>query len=276
MKAIHLALATLVVSSLACVTSPIEPIPEPLPETLEWATERTAGAGAFLGLKTRENDSGSLDELFFRPGVRVTQVVENSPAAEAGFRIGDVVLAFDGHDLNDPDALDTLLREASAGARASVRVQRGDAVFEVPVRLHPAGGEPAGEARLAYRLDPSRSRASWATGHGGAVLVSSDEDAPFPRAGVPVGSVIRTVDGREILSARSLIRLLQAREPGEDVDVEVTDPDGVERVMTVALQEQPTRLTRFSFPILVHFDADPEGESTSFTLIDLWIISLFH
>ena len=234
------------------------------------------GAGAFLGLKTRENDSGTLDELFFRPGVRVTQVVENSPAAAAELRIGDVVLAFDEHELNDPDALDALLREASAGARVSVRVQRGDTVFEVPVRLQSTGGEPAGEARLAIRLDPSRSRAGWASGRGGAVLVSSDEDAPFPRAGIPVGSVVRAVDGREILSARALIRHLQTRNPGDEIEVELTDPDGVDRVVKVTLQEQPTRLTRFAFPILVHYDADAEGESTSFTLIDLWIISLFH
>ena len=44
MKSFPLVLATLALPSLACVTSPIEPIPEPLPETLAWAAERTARA----------------------------------------------------------------------------------------------------------------------------------------------------------------------------------------------------------------------------------------
>jgi hypothetical protein len=267
--------AAVTLSLASCVTSPLEPIPEPLPETLAWAVEGSGG-GAFLGLKTRENDSGSLDELFFLPGVRVTQVIESSPAEQAGFRVGDVVLSIDRHELNDPAALETLLHSTPAGERIVLEVQRDDSVFEVPVELRAGKTGATGEARLQYRLDPSRSRAGWITGRGGAVLVCSDEGGPFPAAGVPLRSVIRSIDGEEVLSDRALIRLLQARAPGEEVEVSFTDPEGGEHEATVGLQEQPMRFTGFSIPILIDYSAEAEGHHTSFTLIDLWFLWLFH
>ena len=267
---------SLLLALAACTSSPLAPIPEPLPEALSWAAGE-AGGGAFLGLRTRENDSGSLDALFFRPGVRVTEVLESSPAAAAGFRVGDVVRAFAGHEVNDPAALDNLLEATAAGPEpVEVLVQRDDSVFAVPVVLRRAGVDVEGTARLVHRLDPARSRAAWRTGRGGAVLVSSDDDAPFPRAGVPVGSVVTAVDGREVLSARALLRELQVRAPGDEVDVTFSDSAGASRTAAVTLQEQPTRMTGLSIPILLGYHADAEGESTSFVLLDLWLLSLFR
>lgn len=259
----------------SCVSSPLAPIPEPLPETLAWAVE-TNGEGAFLGLKTRENDSGSLDELFFLPGVRVTQVIENSPAAEAGFRVGDVVLGVDGREVNDPAALEAVLAAAEAGARATIEVQRDDSVFEVTAELRASGAEAAVEASLQYRLDPARSRAGWISGRGGAVLVCSDDEGPFLAAGVPLGSVVHAVDGEETLSDRALIRLLQTRVPGAEVEVRYADPEGSEHEVSVTLQDQPMRFTGFKIPILVNYSATAEGDSSSFTLLDLWFLWLFH
>jgi S1-C subfamily serine protease len=259
----------------ACVTrAPLAPVPAPLPEALAWAPP--ADGRAFLGLKTEENDSGSLDDLFFRPGVRVRRAVENSPAAAAGVVPGDVVLALNGRAVNDPAALDALVEARAAGERVELDVQRGDSVFTVPVVLAASRGGPAEPAELSHRLDPARSQAGWATGLGGAVLVSAAEGSPFPRAGIPVGSVVLAVDGEPVASDRELIRRLAARPPGTTVAVRWRPAGGGTPVVSaVRLLEQPTRLTGLELPILFRYEGSVDGRRTEVDLLDLWIVQLF-
>lgn len=267
----------------ACTTAPVAPIPDPLPETLEWARPAPAAAGAFLGLEVRENDSGSLEELRFDPGVRVVAVADGSPAKRAGFAVGDVLLAWGEVRVDDPATLDALLAEASAEEQHELEVQRGDSVFSVPVRLRPRGApEEAGEPRLLWRSDPARSRAGWLGGRGGVVLVTSDPDGPFPRAGVEVESVVLALDGEPVLSERGLIRALQRREPGERVEVLYRAPQAAEepaaepRSATVRLFVPPRRITEATLPVLVGYRSSVDGDTASFYLIDLWFISLFR
>jgi len=280
LSAAALIAALIAILVAACTTTPLAPIPQPLPVTLAWASQADPAGGAFLGLKGRENLVGGFDDLDFQAGLRVTHVVENSPAAKAGCRVGDVLLAFDGHRTNDPGELEALVVANRPGNRIVLEVQRGDTVFEVPVELEaPAGAEalaPQDSALATHRLDPARSRGAWRTGMGGAVLVASADRAPFPRAGIPVGSVVRAIDGEEVLSDRALIRCLEGRAPGAVVEARFLGPDGEERSARVTLQDQPTKVTRISLPVLFTYDADVEGQATSFVLLDLWFLSLFR
>jgi membrane-associated protease RseP (regulator of RpoE activity) len=255
-------------------SSPLAPVPAPLLETLDW--QLASSQGAFLGVKGEENDSGSLDQLFFDPGVRVVRVVENSPAARAGLAPADVVLSVDGEAVDDPGALDARVAARAAGETAVLSVRRGDTVFDVEVPLAAAAGGPAAAPQPRYRLDPARSRAGWAAGQGGAVLVSADPGSPFPRAGVPVGSVVLAVDGEPVASDRALIRRLQTREPGADVRVLARLPGAdAAREIEVRLQEQPTVLTGVEIPLLWRYDATPDGERCHVDLLDWWFFQLY-
>jgi predicted metalloprotease with PDZ domain len=262
----------------ACTTSPIAPIPPPLPETMAWATGGSAGGGGFLGLKTRENVGRSFEDLGSAAGIRVSRVVENSPAAEAGFEVGDVILAFGEHATDDPGTLDALVEAGHPKTEVALSVQRGDTVFEVPVTLGALGtqGSAAVEPEVIHRLDPARSRAGWVTGHEGVVLVTSVPEGPFPRAGVPVKSVVHAIDGVEVFSDRALIRRLQECAPGDKVEVAFVDPKGEARVETVVLQDQKTKVTKAKIPIIYDFEADTAGERKYFSVLNLWIIWLFR
>jgi predicted metalloprotease with PDZ domain len=267
-----LLVAGLLLSLLGCRSAPVAPVPQPLAEALAWERADATG-GAFLGLRTRENERGTLDALTIAPGARVTRVAEGSPAAAAGFRVGDVVLAWNRQAVADPEALGTLLAATEPGVEVRLEVLRDDTVFEVPCRTQARAGAAGEPVEELYHLDPARSLASWATGRGGAVLVASAPEGPLAASGVSVGDVVTHAGG---LSARDLIQRLQGAEPGADVELTVRSGAGDARDVTVELFEPATRVTGANVPILLEYSADVDGRSTYFELLDLWILSLFR
>ena len=66
-------------------------------------------------------------------GVRVASVAAESPAAVAGIKEGDIVLAFDGHPIGGVDDLHRLLAEERIGVPAAVVVLRGGERRELTV-----------------------------------------------------------------------------------------------------------------------------------------------
>lgn len=261
----------LVLAMASCQSAPDRSIPDPLPETLSWALPPTDGT-AFLGLEVRENDSGSLESLSFDPGVRVHQVIERSPAAGAGVRMDDVVLAMDGVELAVPEDLTALLSRASGGDRTTLQISRGDTVFEVELTLGGKDVADAPSASEAFVLDPARSRGAWGTSDG-AVLVARAADGPV--GSLDVGARVVALDGDPIVSGRGLVQRLVARAPGERVTLAVKTGDRV-RDVDVTLLDEGRRTTRISFPILATYDAAPDRSREEFVAIDLYFISLFR
>ena len=268
-------LSALLVALLpACATASLPTIPEPLPEALPWSTP--APAGAYLGLNVEENDSGSLDNLYFQPGVRVVSVMPSSPAAVAGIQPGDVLLTLDEHEVNDPGALQALLDARTVAGTAHLSVLRGDTGFGVDVTLAGAEG-PRKPPEVLWRKDRTRSLAGWSTGDGGVVLVTAARGSPVTEAGIPLGATVVSVDDREVLSDRSLIRELEAREPGSDVRLAWRPPGGgPTRETAVTLPDEPKVVTHFGFPLLVHYDASIDGRTSSLGVLDLWFFELFQ
>ncbi len=93
-----------------------------------------------------------------QPGVLVPQVVsQNGPAAQAGIRAGDVIVAIDGEDLGGSDtAIQTLMEtiQNSPSAPLELTVERGNR--EVDLTVVPAL-EDDGKARIGVQLTPNGS-----------------------------------------------------------------------------------------------------------------------
>lgn len=258
----------------SCQTAPERTIPDPLPETLEWAIPASTDA-AFLGLEVRENDSGSLESLSFAPGVRVHALVERSPAEQAGIQVDDVLLSMNGVEVAVPEDLEQILMETEGGTLASLAIQRGDTVFDVNVNLGGASSEeaPAASVREAFVLDPARTSAAWGSG-GGAVLVSFAKKSPV--RGLGLGARVTEVNGDPVKSGRGLVRRLLGMDPGTAVQMTVEAEDGSRTERRVKLLGEGRRTTRFSIPVLTTYDATADRERTSFVLLDLYLISLFR
>ncbi len=257
-----------------CRTAPVASLPGPLPRSGSWQVAENHTV--FLGVYGEENSGGSLDAMSFDPGVRVLRVVENSPAAAAGLSYGDVILEAGGQQVDDPDALEVVVQNHGLEGELPLSVLRGDTVFAVPITLTTSGGGERQPAQPLYVLDPARSRAGWTTTPVGVALASSADDGPFVLAGLTLGSLVLTVDGEEMLSARALVRALGERAPGDEVKVQARLPDGSLFLTDVTLHEVPTVVTEFGLPVLFDYEAAADGSRSSASFLDLWFLQLYQ
>jgi serine protease Do len=58
-----------------------------------------------------------------------------SPAHQAGIRVGDVVVAWNGEPVTDPVGLSRQVAQARAGSQATVTVNRAGQVLQLPVTV---------------------------------------------------------------------------------------------------------------------------------------------
>lgn len=89
------------------------------------------GLARYLGLATDK-------------GIVVTEPVPNGPAAQAGLRTMDVILAVGGASIIGPDQLRDRLLKHRIGDTITLRVQRGEKVMDIPIV---AGRHPSYRAR---------------------------------------------------------------------------------------------------------------------------------
>ena len=73
-------------------------------------------------------------------GAKITKIVDGSPAAKAGLKVGDVITAFDGKSITSADDLTAAVTAASPGEKATVTVRSGGTTKHVTVEL---GVQPA-------------------------------------------------------------------------------------------------------------------------------------
>jgi S1-C subfamily serine protease len=71
------------------------------------------------------------DKLGRRDGMRVAAVVDGSPAARAGLRLGDILVAVDGDPVVTATALQRLMVEDAIGRRLELTVWRNGALVDV-------------------------------------------------------------------------------------------------------------------------------------------------
>ena len=87
-------------------------------------------------------------------------------------------------------------------------------------------------------VTPAMRQALGLTAAGGAIVQEVTQDTPGERAGLRAYDVIRSVDGRDVVSSDELIRDVSGRAPGSTAKLQVTR-DGREQEIVVKLAERP-------------------------------------
>jgi len=200
----------------------------------------------FLGINMQELDASILKGLdpSVKRGVLVTNVVDGSPADEAGFKDGDIVVAFDRKDVGTPSELKALVDKAEVGETVNVKVIRDgeprsikvtiggwpedeDVAAIAPEAFH--WGDPArfiemgtGRGRLGVQAaDLNEGLAPYfGVGEGEGVLVLDVvEGSTAEKMGIKPGDVIRKIDGEKVASVEDLVGAVGELETGKKFEV---------------------------------------------------------
>lgn len=91
--------------------------------TREKVTEEKAG---FLGVTGIDVDDSVSENYNMPSGICVTKVYEGSAAQKAGIQRGDIITAFDGHDVDSMEEIQELLQYHAAGTKVTITISRAD------------------------------------------------------------------------------------------------------------------------------------------------------
>jgi serine protease Do len=159
-------------------------------------------------------------------GTLVASVVPDSPAAKAGLKAGDIVLAANGKPLADAKTLARVVGDSRPGTSLTLEVSREQKTRDLEVRIGTppgdegvaAAAESAGGAaatpRLGLALSPltpeARERFGLAQGKEGVVVVRVERDSPAAKAGIRAGSLISMVGQRPVSAPEDVAREVAA------------------------------------------------------------------
>jgi serine protease Do len=149
----------------------------------------------------------------------VTEVAENSPAAEAGIKVGDVIAEFNGKPLPKSQDLPSLIADTPPGQKATFRVFRGrlERIVAVKIGELPEEGDPTQQTELrdpeiglrVQRITPEASRRLGLSSTKGVLVIEVQSGTPADQVGIEPADVIREVNQRPVNNVKDFERAVR-------------------------------------------------------------------
>ncbi|HLH43952.1 MAG TPA: PDZ domain-containing protein [Bryobacteraceae bacterium] len=201
------------------------------------------GSGSFLGVFLQEvgPDRAKALKLPEEEGVEITGVEPNSPAAAAGLMAGDVVLKYNGQDVEGMEQFGRLVRETPAGREVKLLIVRNGSSQTVAAKIaaRPVGAVSAtpfftqntAPLEPSLRAEPPVSALRLFTGtrvmgveteplsgqladyfgvKDGVLVRSVSKGSEAERAGIKAGDVITNVGGAKVTNGPEITAQLRA------------------------------------------------------------------
>jgi predicted metalloprotease with PDZ domain len=218
---------------------------------------------AWLGVYTQTVDQKLVEafDLSVKYGAFVNEVVEDSPADEAGLEEDDVIISFDGSKITNSDELAKAISEHHPGDEVILTVVREGDEVELKVTLEKRSGydksiwitQNPNNWDYHYSFDynddnqpyigvslldlTSQLGDYFGVDKGrGALITEVLKDSPAEKAELKAGDVIVSIDGDEVFDSKDIRDLISEKEPGDKVEVTVIR-DKKERKLSVEVAE---------------------------------------
>ncbi len=181
----------------------------------------------FLGVTVAEAEKGA----------QVENVQPDSPADQAGVRVGDIIVEVGGQAVT-ADTLRAELAKHAVGDELTVSVLRGGETIDLDVTLaarpeRPQRGEFAfpEQPRLGVRLEDTDE---------GVVIREVVADSAAAKAGLEVGDVVKKVDDTTVENSRAVVEAILSQNVGDTIAIEI-ERDGQTETISVTLEAAPNR-----------------------------------
>jgi serine protease Do len=156
----------------------------------------------------------------------VTEVTENSPAAEAGIKVGDVIVEFNGKPLTKNPDLRTMIAETAPGQKTTLKIVREKLERVVSIRigeLPDDDGTQQVELRDAelglrvQRITPETSRRLALSSIKGVLVLEVQSGSPAEQVGIEPADVIREVNQKPVNNVKDFERAVRQGRRGDRI-----------------------------------------------------------
>ena len=243
------------------------------------------GGGSYLGIGTKDIDSGRAKALKLKEerGAEITKVYEDSPAAKAGFKEGDVVMEFNGQAVEGTEQLVRMVRETPPDRQVKIVVWRNGSSQtltatvgtrnEMPLlpggRLMPGGGlrdvmpqinipqftmpdmprfqmnwQNARLGIVGEALGQERQLADFFGVKEGVLVKSVEEDSAAEKGGIKAGDVVVKVGDAKVSTTEDITRALHSLKDGKTALNVVVVRNKKETTLAVTIESSGSGLFR--------------------------------
>jgi serine protease Do len=192
----------------------------------------------YLGLQPKTPTYDQQKEYGVKGGAVAVTVKDGSPAAQAGIQVEDVIIRFNGREVENDTALRDMIARTAPGTDADIVVKRGhsDVTLHVKIGTAPAAqmaqnqaapdGPAATRGKLGVQVaDASDSQVRDQLGvkgvSKGAIIAEVVPGSPAQEAGLRTGDVITRLDGKQIDNAAQLTEAARNLKSGSTVSAVV-------------------------------------------------------
>jgi serine protease Do len=225
--------------------------PEDLERRAREMVVMTRAGGSFLGVAVIEvtAERAKALKLGEERGVEVTKVDDDSPAAKAGLKVGDVVLEYQGQRVEGTEQFIRMVRETPSGRNVKLAVSRNGAVqtlmATVAARKVKAWGPEQFHVQIPeippmHMPDVPNAFLSWRSGmlgveaeslspqladffgvKEGVLIRSVGKGTPAEKAGLKAGDVIQKVDDAKVTSPMEITQAIRSLDGKRNVQLSV-------------------------------------------------------
>jgi Do/DeqQ family serine protease len=150
-------------------------------------------------------------------GALIAHVAPGGPAAKAGLKVSDLIVAIDGQSIDDPNAFDYRFATRPLGGSAQVDVQRGGKTLKVIIPLEVAPDTNRDEITISARspfqgakvvnISPAVAEELRLDSNAeGVVVIDLEDGAPAAGVGFQKGDIIMAVNSQKIAKTSDLDR----------------------------------------------------------------------
>jgi predicted metalloprotease with PDZ domain len=237
--------AGLVVATFADTSALAQPLLRRLGEALEQRAQDEGVAETRTTARPRDRLGLVGDELEGQVGVVVTEMEKDGAADQAGFEIGDRIVAINGKRVKTLDDMARVLDRRRTGDPLEFVIDRDGAEQKLTVSFADNASDPppaeADDAEDAETVGPPESRVVPASRpvlgvrvlpvgeelqqrfgierNDGAVIIGIAPGTPAERYRLPIGAVIVDINGQEITGPEDLEEIIASSQAGDELEI---------------------------------------------------------
>jgi serine protease Do len=178
-------------------------------------------AHARLGVEVQTLDQSLADSFKLKTpnGALVAKIEADSAADNAGLKVGDVILKYDGTPIVDAGQLSARVGQATPGSKATLDIWREGKTQEVtatigaaaPLTADESSSGPNSQGKLGLAVRPLNPQEREQAGVPGGLLVE-DSRGHAADAGIQPGDVVLSIDGTPVQSVEQLRKIVSSHD----------------------------------------------------------------